>query len=45
MIESPAQAIAAINNPKLPENERSAATHYLADNPAREGCAALDAPL
>jgi len=45
MIESPAQAIAAINNPKLPENEHSAATHYLADNPSREGYAALVAAL
>ena len=45
MIESTAQAVAAMNNPKLPENERSAATHYLRDNPSAEGSAALVAAL
>lgn len=45
MIESPAQAIAAMNNPKFPENERSTATRYLRDNPSAEGNAALVAAL
>ncbi|MEZ4768737.1 MAG: HEAT repeat domain-containing protein [Caldilineales bacterium] len=45
MIESTAQAIAAMNNPKLSENERSAATRYLRDNPSAEGNAALVAAL
>lgn len=45
MIESPAQAVAAMNNPKLPENERAAAVHYLRDNPSVEGNVALVAAL
>lgn len=45
MIESIAQAIAAMNNARLPENERTAAVHYLRTNPSAEGIAALVAAL
>ena len=45
MIESTPQAIAAMNNAKLPENERTDAVHYLRDNPSSEGNAALVAAL
>lgn len=41
MIESTPQAIAAMNNTRLPENERTEAVHYLRDNPSSEGNAAL----
>lgn len=45
MIESTVQAIAAMNNRKLPENERTAAVHYLRDNPSSEGNTALVAAM
>lgn len=45
MIESTAQAVAAMNNARLSENERTSAVHYLRDNPSGEGNAALVAAL
>ena len=45
MIESTTQAIAAMNNAKLPENERADGVHYLRDNPSVEGNTALVAAL
>ena len=45
MIEFAEQAIAAINDTDLAENERTAAIHYLRDNPSDKGNAALIATL
>lgn len=41
MFESTAQAIAALQNARLPENQRTEATHYLESDPTPDGIAAL----
>jgi HEAT repeat protein len=45
MFESPAQAIAALQNTRLPENQRADAAHFLEAGPTSDGIAALIAAL
>lgn len=45
MFESTAQAIAALQNPRLPENQRTDAAHFLATASTPDGITALIAAL
>jgi len=45
MFESPTQAIAALQNTRLPENQRADAAHFLEAGPTPDGIAALIAAL
>lgn len=45
MFDSTAQAIAALQNTRLPENQRTEAVHFLVADPTADGVAALVASL
>ncbi len=45
MIDSTAEAIAVLQDAKLPESERTKAIHFLRDHPSNEGIDALVAAL